>query len=69
PGDYEAVWCQMSACRVLRRRLTRRVQLVHSRSRAKTLEHDRQRHLASVRCGARRSLTRRRWVGGRKPLG
>src|SRR4051794_41945320 len=33
-GELEAVWMPDERCRVLRRRLARRAQLVHSRSRA-----------------------------------
>jgi transposase len=38
-GELEAVWMPDERCRVLRRRLSRREQLVHSRSRAKNEIH------------------------------
>ena len=38
-GELEAVWMPDERCRVLRRRLARREQLVHSRSRAKNEIH------------------------------
>ena len=38
-GELEAVWMPGERCRVLRRRLARREQLVHSRSRAKNEIH------------------------------
>jgi transposase len=38
-GELESVWMPDERCRVLRRRLARREQLVHSRSRAKNEIH------------------------------
>jgi transposase len=38
-GELEAVWMPDERCRILRRRLARREQLVHSRSRAKNEVH------------------------------
>jgi transposase len=38
-GELESVWLPDERCRVLRRRLARREQLVHSRSRAKNEIH------------------------------
>src|SRR4051812_35397274 len=65
-GDLEAVWMPDERCRVLRRRLARREQLVHSRSRAKNEIHAvLQRRLAGKPpCSDLFGVKGRRWLAG-----
>jgi transposase len=65
-GQLEAVWMPDERCRVLRRRLARREQLVHSRSRAKNEIHAvLQRRLAGrPPCSDLFGVKGRRWLAG-----
>jgi transposase len=65
-GELESVWMPDERCRVLRRRLARREQLVHSRSRAKNEIHAvlQRRLRGKPPCSDLFSVTGRRWLAG-----
>src|SRR4051812_40779601 len=65
-GELEAVWMPDERCRVLRRRLARREQLVHSRTRAKNEIHAvLQRRLAGKPpCSDLFGVKGRQWLAG-----
>jgi transposase len=65
-GELEAVWMPDQRCRILRRRLARREQLVHSRSRAKNEIHaSLQRRLQpKPPCSDLFGVKGREWLGG-----
>src|SRR5436190_11504576 len=65
-GELESVWMPDERCRVLRRRLARREQLVHSRSRAKNEIHAclRRRLQAKPPCSDLFGVKGRRWLAG-----
>src|SRR5689334_20585806 len=65
-GELEAVWVPDERCRVLRRRLARREQLVHSRSRAKNEIHAclARRLQAKPPCSDLFGVKGRRWLTG-----
>jgi transposase len=65
-GELESVWMPDERCRVLRRRLARREQLVHSRSRAKNEIHAvlQRRLQGKPPCSDLFGVKGRRWLGG-----
>jgi transposase len=65
-GELEAVWMPDERCRVLRRRLARREQLVHSRSRAKNEIHAvlQRRLQGKPPCSDLFGVKGRRWLAG-----
>ena len=65
-GDLEAVWMPDERCRVLRRRLARREQLVHSRTRAKNEIHAvlQRRLQGKPPCSDLFGIKGRRWLAG-----
>jgi transposase len=65
-GELESVWLPDERCRVLRRRLARREQLVHSRSRAKNeIQAVLQRRLqGKPPCSDLFGVKGRQWLGG-----
>ena len=65
-GELESVWMPDERCRVLRRRLARREQLVHSRSRAKNEIHAvlQRRLQGKPPCSDLFGVKGRRWLAG-----
>jgi transposase len=65
-GELESVWMPDERCRVLRRRLARREQLVHARSRAKNEIHAvlQRRLQGKPPCSDLFGVKGRRWLGG-----
>ena len=65
-GDLESVWMPDERCRVLRRRLARREQLVHSRTRAKNEIHAvlQRRLQGKPPCSDLFGIKGRRWLAG-----
>jgi transposase len=65
-GELESVWMPDERCRVLRRRLARREQLVHSRSRAKNEIHAvlQRRLQGKPPCADLFGVKGRRWLAG-----
>ena len=65
-GELESVWMPDERCRVLRRRLARREQLVHSRSRAKNEIHAvlQRRLQGKPPCSDLFGIKGRRWLAG-----
>src|SRR5215213_9383820 len=69
-GELESVWMPDERCRVLRRRLARREQLVHSRTRAKNEIHAvlQRRLQGKPPCSDLFGVKGRRWLSGELPL-